>query len=138
MRSVEHDGERYLLVKRSRDASLVRDPETDEEQYLSNDELTVTGDSPLSVAAAAVPEGVRRVLTAVHSEESLGLLVELDGRGTLSVREILDSYDRCESDLHGLIGELRAAGLVEERDVDGRRGYATTELASEGLDDLRS
>lgn len=138
MRSVEHDGERYLLVKRAGDASLVRDPETDEERYLPNDELTVTGDSPLSVAAAAVPDGIRRVLTAVHTEESLGLLVELHDRGPLSVREILDSYDRCESDLHRLVGELRAAGLVEERDVDGRRGYGTTGLASEGLDDLRS
>lgn len=137
MRTVEHDGDRYLLVKRSGDASLVRDPATDEERYLPNDELTVTGESPLAVAAAALPAETRRLVTAVHSEETLGLLVELDDRGPLAVREILDSYDRCESDLHGLFGELRAAGLVAERDVDGRRGYGTTELASDALDRLR-
>jgi len=97
----------------------------------------VTGESPLSVAASAVPEPRRRVLTAVHSEEVLGLLLELDARGPLSAREILGRYDLCESDLHGRITELRAAGLVRNADINGERGYAATELASEGLDGLR-
>lgn len=138
MRTVEHAGERYLLVKRSGESSLVRDPETGEERYLPNDELTVTGDSPLAVAAGSVPTEVRRLVTAVHSAEGLGLLVELDDRGPLAVRELLDSYDQCESDLHGLVGELRAAGLLEERDVGGRRGYGLTESARQGLAELRS
>ncbi|QLD88587.1 hypothetical protein HWV07_05885 [Natronomonas salina] len=137
MRTVEHDGDRYLLVKQSGESSRVRDPETGEERYLPNDELTATGDSPLAVAARAVPEPTRRVLTAVHSERTLGALLELDERGPLSVREILGSYDLCESDVHGTFAELRAAGLVEEADVAGERGYATTDLASEGLDALR-
>jgi hypothetical protein len=137
MRAVEHDGKHYLLVKRSREASLVRDPETGEERYLPNDELTATGDSPLTVAARAVPEGRRRLLTTVHSERTLGALLELEVRGPLSVREILGSYDLCESDVHGTFAELRAAGLVEEVDVDGERGYATTDLASEALEALR-
>ena len=137
MRTVEHDGDRYLLVKQSGESSLVRDPETGEERYLPNDELTATGDSPLAVAARAVPEPTRRVLAAVHSERTLGALLELDDRGPLSVREILGSYDLCESDVHGTFAELRAAGLVEEADVAGERGYATTDLASEGLDALR-
>jgi hypothetical protein len=137
MRAVEHDGKRYLLVKRSREASLVRDPETGEERYLPNEELTATGDSPLAVAARAVPEASRRLVTTVHSERTLGALVELDDRGPLSVREILGSYDLCESDVHGTFAELRSAGLVEEVDVDGERGYATTDVASEALDALR-
>ena len=137
MRTVEHDGERYLLVKRSGESSLVRDPETGEERYLPNDELTATGDSPLAVAARAVPEPQRRLLTAVHSERTLGVLVELDDRGPLSVREFLGRYDLCESDVHGTFAELRAAGLVEEVDVGGERGYATTDLAGEALDALR-
>lgn len=137
MRTVEYHHERYLLVKRSGDSSLVRDPETGDERYLPNDELDVTGDSPLAVAARAVPEPQRRILTAVHSERMLGLLVELEDRGPLSVRDILGRYDLCESDLHGRVGELRAAGLVREADTGGERGYATTELAGRGLTALR-
>ena len=137
MRTVDHDGDRYLLVKQSGESSLVRDPETGEERYLPNDELVATGDSPLAVAARAVPEAARTVLTAVHSERALGALLELDERGPLSVREILGSYDLCESDVHGTFAELRAAGLVEEVDVAGERGYAATELAREGLEALR-
>lgn len=137
MKTVEHDGDRYLLVKQSGESSLVRDPETGEERYLPNEELTVTGDSPLELAARNVPEASRRILTAVHSEQSLGLLVELDERGPLSVRDVLGSYDLCESDLHGLFAELRAAGLVTEADVAGERGYRLTDLAREGLAELR-
>lgn len=137
MRTAEHDGDRYLLVKSSADSSLLRDPETGEERYVSNDELVVTGESPLVLAASAVPKPERRLLTAVHSESVLGLLVELDVRGPLSAREILDRYDLCESDLHGRITELRVAGLVREADVDGERGYAATDLATEALSRLR-
>lgn len=137
MQTVEHDGDRYLLVKRSGESSLVRDPETGAERYLPNDELTATGDAPLAVAARAVPEPTRRILTAVHSERTLGALLELEDRGPLSIRAILGSYDLCESDVHGTFAELRAAGLVEEVDVGGERGYATTELASEGLEAIR-
>jgi hypothetical protein len=137
MRVVEHDGSRYVLLKESDGASLVRDPDTGEEHTLPNDELTATGESPLAVAATAVPEPQRRLLAAVHSEQALGLLVELEDRGPLSVREILGRYDLCESDLHGQVAELRAAGLVREADVGGERGYGTTPLASDGLDALR-
>lgn len=137
MRTAEHDGDRYLLVKSSADSSLLRDPETGQERYVSNGELVVTGESPLVLAASAVPEPERRLLTAVHSEAVLGLLVELDVRGPLSAREILDRYDLCESDLHGRVTELRVAGLVREADVDGERGYAATELTTEALEALR-
>ena len=138
MRTVEHEGRRDLLVKQSAESSLVRDPTTGEERYLPTDELSVTGESPLEVAAASVPEAPRRVLTAVRDERTLGVLVELEERGPLSVREVLGAYDLCESDLHGVVGELRAAGLVTETEVDGERGYETTDLASEGLATLRS
>jgi len=64
VRTVEDgDGTRYLLVKRSGDASLVRDPATGEERYVPNDELSaVEGESPLETAARAVPEPARRVV----------------------------------------------------------------------------
>ena len=137
MRTAEYDGRRYLLLKSSGDSSLLRDPETGEERYLPNHELTITGDSPLVVAANLVPEPQRKLLTAVHSELVLGLLIEIDRSGPLSARELLSRYDLCESDLHGKITGLRVSGLIREADVNGERGYAVTELASEALESLR-
>ncbi|MFC7019971.1 MULTISPECIES: DUF7346 family protein [Haloarcula] len=138
MRTVrDASGRRYLLVKTSSDASLVRDPETGTQRHLPNDELEpVEGESPLVTAARGVPAPVRRVLSAVHDDRALGLLVELDARGPLSVHELLDAYDLCESDLHGLLAEFRAAGLVEAADAGGRRGYDATETTREALEVL--
>jgi len=132
MRTVrDEDGDRYLLLERSGESSLVRDPATGEETYRPNDELDAVGESPLAAAAAVVPGPVRRACSAVRGDESLGLLVEIDRRGPVAVRALLSDYDRCESDLHGLLGEFRAAGLIEETAVGGdlgaERGYATTE-----------
>jgi hypothetical protein len=139
MRTVRDDsGTHYILLKESAESSLVRDPTTGTERHLPNDEIeAVDGESPLVTAAGAVPEGVRTVLTAAHDERALGLLVELDTRGPLSVEALTGSYDLCESDLHGLLAEFRAAGLVREADAAGRRGYDTTETASQAIDALR-
>jgi hypothetical protein len=135
MRTVrDESGNRYLLLKQSGDSSHVRDPATGEERHLPNDSLAVVeGESPLETASRVVPESVRRVVTAAHDDRGLGLLLEIDERGPVDVRVLLDAYDLCESDLHGLLGEFRAAGLVREASVAGGRGYETTETASEGL-----
>jgi hypothetical protein len=130
-------GDRHLLVKRSAESSLIRDPETGTEEYRPNDELTFEDDAPLSVQAAAIPEPLRRVVTAVHDERSLGLLVDLADRGPVSVVELLATTDLCESDLHGLFGELRAAGLVTETEVHGERGYDATDVAETAVASLR-
>ena len=139
MRTVsDEDGTRYLLRKQSSDTSLVYDPETGTEQYLDNDRLAaVDGESPLVTAATAVDAPLRRLLTATHNDRSLGLLVELVDRGPCSTIELLESYDLCESDLHGLLAEFRAAGLVEEATSHGERGYDATELATTAVDQLR-
>ncbi|ELZ84125.1 hypothetical protein KU306_08850 [Haloferax larsenii] len=132
------DGRTYLLVKRSSDASRVRDPKTGEERHFPNAELEdVGGESPLETAARAVPESARRVLVAVPTEQALGLLVELVERGPLSVVELMDAYDLCESDLHGLLTEFKIAGLIEETRVYGERGYEATAVAHEGVSHLR-
>ncbi|MEM4781554.1 MAG: hypothetical protein QXG03_08355, partial [Halalkalicoccus sp.] len=60
-----------------------------------------------------------------------------DPRGPRAVRELLGFETLCESDFHGTVTELRAAGLIEEREVAGERGYGTTALASEALSSLR-
>ena len=140
MRTVEtDDGERLLLLKESSDASLVRDPKTGAERYVEAERLSAPdGASPLAVAAGGVPEPVRRLVTAVHDERSLGLVMELADSGPVAVVELLGAYDLCESDFHGLLSELRAAGLVKEEKVAGQRGYDATETAREAVELLRS
>ncbi|WP_128477622.1 DUF7346 family protein [Halorussus pelagicus] len=135
MRTVrDESGDLFLLLTESSDACKVRDPETGEETYRGCDELErVSGESPLATAARAVPESARAVLTATPDERALGLLIDLRERGPHSVRHLLSATDLCESDLLGLLTEFRAGGLVEETDVMGERGYATTDRANEGL-----
>ncbi|NHN42586.1 hypothetical protein G9C85_13245 [Halorubellus sp. JP-L1] len=139
MRTVETpDGNHVLVRKASGDSLLVADPDTGEERYVDRDAVSeLDGESALAVAASAVPAPTRRVLTAVHDDESVGLLLELVDRGPLAARTLLDEYDYCESDLYGLVAEFRAAGLVEEATVAGERGYDATELARDGVAVLR-
>jgi hypothetical protein len=138
MRTVEDEtGDRYLLLKESAETSLVRDPTTGERRHLDNDSVEVVeGESPLVTAAGGVPAELRTLVSAAHDERALGLLLEIDRRGPVGVRALL-AYDLCESDLHGLLAEFRAAGLVTERSVDGERGYDTTESAVDALARLR-
>lgn len=137
MRTVEDaDGSRYLLVKRSGESSRVRDPETGEERYLPNERLTAVDVGPLETAARAVGEETRAVVTAARDERALGLLFELRRRGPTPVRELMGSYDLCESDALGVLTEFRAAGLVAETEVAGERGYRLTARGEAGLDPL--
>ena len=132
------DGRQYLLVKSSGESSLVRDPGRGTELYLPNEELEpVEGVSPLVAASDGVPTPVRRVLTAVHDERALGLLIEIVDRGPISAVDLLSAYDLCESDLHGLLSEFRAAELVVEADVAGERGYDATATARDAVAHLR-
>lgn len=133
------DGDTYLLVKRSDESSRVRDPTTGEERYVENADLTVVdGESPLATASLAVPAPVRRVIRSVHDDRSLGLLVELVDAGPLSVPELLNVSDMCESDLHGRLAEFRVVGLIEEVDIGGLRGYEATGDAQEAVRLLRA
>ncbi|WP_144924924.1 DUF7346 family protein [Halorubrum salsamenti] len=131
-------GETYLLVKRSAESSRVRDPATGEERYVDNDELRVVdGESPLATAASGVPAPVRRTLGAVRDDRSLGLLAVVVDEGPIAAIDLLDAADMCESDIHGTISEFRAAGLIDEVDVAGRRGYEATSVAVKALGLLR-
>ena len=139
MRTVRDvDGTTYLLIKRSGESSRVRDPETGAERYVANADLEpVEGESPLETAAAGVPTAMRRAIRAIHDDRTLGLLVILVDEGPLSVLELMDGLDMCESDLHGRLAEFQAAGLIREVDVFGRRGYEPTEMAVEVIERLR-
>lgn len=140
MRTVEDGaGNRYLLLKRSRESSLVRDPVTGEHRHVPTDELsTVGGASPLETAAAGVPDAARRLVRAVHDDRTLGLLVALEAADGLSARALLDAEAYCESDLNGLVSELRAAGLVTPATVDAEAGYRLTDETASVLRALQS
>ncbi|MFQ3294757.1 MAG: hypothetical protein ACI9PP_000616 [Halobacteriales archaeon] len=135
----DESGKEYVLLERSDDGSRVRDPETGTECVVENDRFEpIEGASPLETIAAGVSKPVRRITTAVHDDRSLGMLIDLVDRGPLAVRTLLDVDDFCESDLHGLLGEFRAAGLVTEVSVAGERGYDATDLARDGVAVIRS
>lgn len=135
---VDADGHRYLLLKRSSESSLVRDPETGERRHLANETLELLEEaSTVETVLSAFPSELVTLVTAVHDERALALLAELDAGGPMSVRTLLESYDFCESDLHGLLMELTVAGLIQERTVAGERGYDATATASDALDRLR-
>ena len=133
MRTVrDEEGARLLLCKRSGDACLVRDPATGERRYVDADALTAGGRPPLLTVAEAVPDDARAALP-VAGDRAVGLLADIAARGPLGVRRMLDEYELCESDLHGALGELRAADLLAETRVAGERGYEATDAARDAL-----
>jgi hypothetical protein len=140
MRTVStDDGDRYLLLKESADSCLVRDPDNGETRHVPSERVTICDEEPpLSTAAEGVPDAVTAALTAVHDERSLGLLCDLVDRGPTPVRTLLSATDYCESDLHGLLAEFRAAGLVATTAVAGGRGYEPTDDAVAAVRHLRS
>jgi hypothetical protein len=133
----DEDGRQYLLVKRSSESSRVRDPKTGDERHLPNEALTPEEASPLSAAADGVDDATRRALLACRDDRTLGLLVELVDRGATPVRTLLTEYALCESDLHGILTEFRAAGLAAETRVAGERGYEPTDDARDAVERLR-
>lgn len=139
MRTVRtDDGDRYLLVEESAESCLVRDPDSGETRHVPTERLTACDDaSPLATAAAGVPDAVTAALTAVHDEQSLGLLCDLVDRGPTPARTLPGAYDYCESDLHGLLAEFRAAGLVATTTVAGERAYEPTAEAVAAVEHLR-
>ncbi|RQG90106.1 hypothetical protein EA462_08905 [Natrarchaeobius halalkaliphilus] len=140
MKTVQDDtGKRYLLLKQSEHASLVRDPQNGNECYVRNDRLeTVDDATALETAARTIPDPHRRLLTTVHDEETLGLLIELSERGPIDVRTLLDRYTLCESDLHGRLTVLTSAGLLAETAVAGEPAYQLTESCRTALETFRT
>jgi hypothetical protein len=132
------DGNRLLLRKESGDSALVYDPESGEERHVERSTLTPLEEPPLEATArAAIGDEVRQLLLAIPNERALGLLVTLADRGPQSVRTMMTETTFCESDLSGLLASLAAAGVIEESDVAGERGYAITPTARRSLEALR-
>lgn len=129
--ATDPDGDRRLVVTVSGDRCLVRDPETGAETWLPRAELTITGEAPLVAAAAALPEGT--LPEGPHPRRARGLVALLVADGPTPVRELLGTTECCESALHGVVADLRAAGLLAATTVAGERAYAATERAHEAV-----
>jgi hypothetical protein len=140
MRIVEDDtGNRYLLLKRSQSSSLVRDLDSGERRHVPTHVLTVIEDqSPLASAASELPAAAVKLITAVRNERTVGLLVALEAAGGLSARQLLEAEDYCESDLNGLVTELRSGGLIEPTTIEGEDGYQLTEPTAAIIRSLQS
>jgi len=132
------DGARYVLLEGTTGAEPVLDPSTGERVSIEPAKLDPIEDaSPLAALAEAVPGPVRDLLAAVRDERALGLLVDLHDRGPRSADALLAGTGLCESDLHGVVTELRVAGLVDEATVAGRRGYALTDRGRRAVEHVR-
>ena len=134
----DSEGRRYILEKRSSDASRVRDPATGERLHLPNDELdVVSGESALSLAAQTLSADAVSLITSVPDERTLGLLLELESRGPMSVRTVLDISSFCESDLHRRVALLVARDIIRETTINGERGYELTDRGQRGLSAIK-
>lgn len=138
MRTVRaDDGFRYLLQKRSGDASLVCDPATGEEQYIDTDQLELCdGIPPLEMIGATVPDHSREEI-GVSEDRALGLLVVIDRHDPIAAVDLIEFTELCESDLNGLLTELRAGGLVESVS-DPVLGYELTPRARSNVSSAHS
>lgn len=106
MRAVQDgSGNEFVLLDELGETCLVWDPEADEERRL-----------PVSV----LEPGEQRDPAAL-------VLAYLAARGPVAVRDLATRTTLCESDLHGLLADLRAAGLVCEAAVGGERAYDATD-----------
>ncbi len=133
----DESGKRYLLMERTEESSHVRDPVTGEERKIRNANLERIDGSPLTTAAAGIEKPLRAVVSAAHDEQDLGLLVDLADRGPVPVREMIGTYDLCESALHAQLAEFRAAGLIDEKKIGGERGYQLTQEGRQAVARLR-
>jgi len=133
----DRDGMRYVLEGATGDSWLIWNPRTGERCHLPAETLERVADvAPLDAIADAFPVGAND-LDGVPDRRALGLLLDIDASGPTGVRALLDGTALCESDLHGRLGEMQAAGLLREVRVAGERGYKTTESAAAAIEELR-
>lgn len=137
MRLVRDDAESpHLVLNRDGDAWRVRGLTSGTERTLEPEAVdSIEAAHPLDVAADALPTPDTGPL-AIADDRTFGMAVLLSRAGPQPVHVLLETEGLCESDLHGLMGELGAAGLVSETTVDGQRGYRATETATEAVADL--
>ncbi len=106
----DSSGRRYVLCGTQGPESLVWNPRTNEMCYLKTEEIRPL--QPTELSENVTPPDL--LLAFVHR------------RGPLDVRTLSSQTTFCESDLHGLLAELRTAGLLRETTIADERAYETT------------
>jgi len=139
MRVVRDGAGRINVVReRSDEQRVLVDPATGTERTVSAADVVPVVDEPeLELVASALPDPTDSPLASIGDARARGILGVLEAAGPLPATMLLAFESLCESDLHGTVGELRAAGLVAETTVDGHSGYRMTETAARTLADLR-
>lgn len=128
------DGRSCLLLKRSGDTVLLRDLHSGESRYEPASSITAVEEPPLVSAAETVSNEIKMRLSGVESAHAIGLLALLERTGPRSVPDIMTRTTLCESDLHGLLADLQAGEFVSPTDVNGHRGYQTTQPVSDAFE----
>lgn len=129
MRVVRDEEESYYVLQDS-------DGETCRIRKITTGTLTTCPCAELSPIAPSDVLAADGLAGAIGSSRALALLIEIDLAGPASARGLLDRFDVCESDLHGVTAELRAIGLIEPTTVHGERGYRTTQEIGDALERL--
>lgn len=134
MRTVrDQSGVHYVLLEAGKSDCLVRAIRSGEATTRPCAELQPVAPETALAAVGIDTDDAEALAVSIRLDRAVGLLIELDAAGPLAVRTLLDRFDVCESDLHGMVTELRAAGLLEPTTVYGERGYRITETASDAL-----
>jgi len=126
---VDAAGRRSLLLRENGEQALLRDVGTGDQRTVPLEDVESIDAAPLETLTGDLPDPLPTPLDRAPTDRALALLVELHVAGPRPVRALLDDTTLCESDLHGLVGDLRVAGLVTETAVGGDRGYGLTEEA---------
>lgn len=77
-------------------------------------------------------------IDGIHTVDGLGLVTVLVDEGPIPSKQLMDVSSRCESDMHGLIGDLRAGTLLTDCQVAGQRGYRATSKARNLISGFRN
>lgn len=130
----DQTGTHYVVLSATESVCRLREIRSGAEVTRQCESLQPADPAAALAATGVDADGVDTVTSAARTSRAIGLLVELDAAGPLAVRTILDRFDVCESDLHGMVTELRAAGLLEPTTVYGERGYRVTDAARDVLE----
>lgn len=124
-----------LAIERRDGELLVRNPATGRERSIPADAAESLDKEPLAVVRDAV--GTAAGPPVGTDDRTLAVAVELVDRGVTPARRLPRAYAACESDLVGMVTELRVAGLIDETAVGGVPAYEPTEQAVQLVGRLR-
>ena len=124
-------GTSYVLLKRSTEASLVRNLETGSIQYLPTSAFArVTTDDRTADSKVALATNFQHRIPNAAAHELITMLYDT---GPSSVRVLLNETTLCERDFFAVTRELVLGDVLEPTDIAGEQGYALTDEARSNI-----